>query len=206
MMTVASLAHRIKMSPVLAILLLTPVASFSALLGFWAQQRAPCYEILEGNPRPNPSSPGQSVDLQWKVNVKTQSCSATFFRVLEQPGSWVWATRELSSTFSILRPGINYTHSSEPMIIPNNVEDGEYRVYTVVKFTRNPLQRWINWPIIYYGPYATINIKTRAAPSSTRQIIVDPIAKKITREDDTRWLLRATEIAPLGLYFAEKVR
>ena len=160
-------------SAILATLIFGPIAIISAVMGYWAQQRDPCYTILSGNPSPNPASAGSPVNLQWKVDVKSRDCSGTFFRVLEQPGRWIWVTSEFVSAFTVLPLGINYTHSTQPMIVPNNAEDGEYQVYTVVKFYRNPLQEWLNWPIVYYGSPAKISIRNPRTEKKSSSVWID---------------------------------
>jgi hypothetical protein len=142
----------------MTILLFSPLALISALFGFWAQQRGSCVDLISGNPMPNPAYVGSEIDLRWVIDVRTRGCSGSFIRVMEQPGHWIWATRELPMTFTYLQTGVNRTHSAEPLVVPQNVDPGLYDVYVIMKFYRNPLQRWINWPVISVSPVVKLKI------------------------------------------------
>jgi hypothetical protein len=157
-MTVTQITQFLKISPKMTILLFSPLAIISAVLGFWAQQRGSCVELMSGDPTPNPAYVGSAIDLRWVIDVRTRGCSGSFIRVMEQPGHWIWATREFPMTFTYLQSGVNRTHSSEPLIVPQNVDPGVYDVYVIMKFFRNPLQRWLNWPVIDVSPVVKLDV------------------------------------------------
>lgn len=140
----------------IAVIIIAAVAG--STLGIWASQREPCYTVVSGNPIPNPARVGDAIDLQLVLDVKISGCSGYYTRVIEQPGKWIRTTKRLPMAFSVLPVGVRQTHSVEPFIVPSGIDGETIIMYSVMEFYRNPLQAFLNWPVVHTGARAQLTV------------------------------------------------
>lgn len=127
-------------------------------VAWWAFDRTPPFEVLSMDPKPDPVSPDDSVDLQPTVRSSgRQGCTATFQRVVVDETKAILTYQPNPSSYADLPKGVHHMHTTTPFVWSPRAAPGIAEISVVFNVWCNPLHSL--WPIVVRSPPARITVQ-----------------------------------------------
>ena len=134
---------------VLNSLLAAAALTFAAVTGYWAQDRDAPVRFVNIAIDPKPVSPGKIMLVHYDI-VRKKTCQVKLEQVLFDSQRVRYVLSELSY---VADPGFGGSDRfAIPIQLPYVINPGMAHYRAVRIYYCNPLQRWLQWPIIVEVP------------------------------------------------------